>query len=72
MKRWRLFFEWRDLWVGVYVDNAFMPGIDRWPRWRRGVYICVLPTVVLYLPLDHCRDCGARWRCDVEADHLPF
>ena len=41
----RLFFEPKDIWVGVYVHGEYWEASDR--RWR--VYICLFPCLPLML-----------------------
>jgi hypothetical protein len=41
--RWPYFY-WRDLWVGVFVKERFW----EMGRLQQPVYVCLIPTVVVY------------------------
>jgi len=54
LMRVRVYFERRDLWIGVYID-------------RNHVYVCLLPTLVIRFDRRRHRH---KWRQNVAWSHL--
>lgn len=52
--KFKLFFAWYDLWVGVYID-----------RDKDIVYFCPLPMVVFSFSSDKNRWNGEKWISEV-------
>ena len=54
--RLRLFFEWRDIWVGVFVKGPYTCHVEKgeglYPlEYRIQFYVCVLPCLPLLITL---------------------